>query len=795
MKIKGIYFLYRVLQAFGLPVLLLYFLLRGLRDRSYWRSLPQRFGFLATETGSSFSQTGPGSIWLHAVSVGEVLSCVEFVRKLRAELPETPLFVSSTTIAGRAIAAEKLRGLADGVFYAPVDYVFAVRRVLRILQPSVVVIAETEIWPNWFREVKRTGAGLALVNGRISDKAYPRYLPFRWLFRAVVPAADAILAQTPEIRERFLAIGAPPERVRATGNFKYDFAARAAAPDSPVASFLERVRPGKVWVAASTMPPAEEGDIDEDDAVISAFRELSASRPDLALILAPRKPERFDVVARKLQQAAIPYVRRSALPADARARVLLLDTIGELSGVLAFADVVFMGGTLARRGGHNILEPAFFARPVIVGPHMENFRAIAEEFRAAGASLEIGGAAELAGAVERLLDDCSGALEMGRKALACAEARRGATARAVEEVRELHAGHIPRYRPALPWFALRWPLARVWEWGARRTRRRDRRRQRQLDVPVISIGNITMGGTGKTPCVLRLAQVLRARGRKPGILTRGYGRGSHEKHLALAPGAAVHAEHSGDEPQIFVRSALAPVGIGADRFETGRLLASQFDIDVMLLDDGFQHLRLARDVDILLIDALDPFGGGDVFPLGRLREPLKGLERADAILITRTDLAATAAAIERAVRRWNSHAPIFRARVQPESWVEHRSGRSYSLSERPFERPAAFCGLGNPQSFLRTLENLGVAPAYWVPFEDHHRYRPHELRHLSHHSRASNADALVTTEKDAVNLCESADDLLAPLPLYWLKVTMAIEQESEFVDEIERRSRGLLKSR
>ena len=784
LKTKGIYFLYRVLQAFGLPVLLLYFLFRGIRSRGYWQSLPERFGFLP----HSFRQTCPGAIWLHAVSVGEVLACVELVRRLRAEFPHSGLFLSAATLAGRSTAAEKLSGLADGVFYAPVDCVFAVRRVLRTLQPSVVAIAETEIWPNLFREVKRTGAGLTIVNGRISDRAFPRYHRFRWIFRAVLPAADSILAQTGDIRDRFLELGAPPERTRTSGNFKYDFEAHPAAEDSPVMEYLRRTRPDKVWIAASTMPPSAAGDLDEDDTVIAAYRELAARHPNLLMILAPRKPERFDVVADKLKAAGVPYVRRTELPgAPSLPHVLLLDTIGELSGLFTVADVVFMGGTLAQRGGHNILEPAFFAKPVVVGPHMENFRDIADQFRAAGACVEIAKAAELSGAVEQLLVAPIRAREVGRNALACAEARRGATARAVEEVRELFQRHVPRYRPATPWFELRWVLARGWEAGARQKQARDLRSQRKLDLPVISVGNLSMGGTGKTPCVLRLVEVLKQRGHKPGILTRGYARGSPEKHLVLAPGATVRAEHSGDEPQIFVRSKLAPVGIGIDRVQTGRLLRNEFDIDVIVLDDGFQHLRLARNVDVVLVDALDPFGGGDVFPLGRLREPIGGLARADVILITRSDISDSAPAIERAVRQWNTQAPVFRAWIEPQAWVEHRTGREFGIAERPFGRVAGFCGLGNPQSFRRTLEGLGVDVADWVEFDDHHRYRPQELHRISQYSMARGATALVTTEKDAVNLCEGCDDLLAPLPLFWLKVSMAIERESEFVSELERR--------
>jgi tetraacyldisaccharide 4'-kinase len=296
-----------------------------------------------------------------------------------------------------------------------------------------------------------------------------------------------------------------------------------------------------------------------------------------------------------------------------------------------------------------------------------------------------------------------------------------------------------------------------------------------------------MGGTGKTPCVLRLVEALKERGHKPGILTRGYGRGSPDKHLVLAPGATVKAEHSGDEPQIFVRSRLAPVGIGIDRVQTGRLLRNAFDIDVMVLDDGLQHLRLGRDVDVVLIDALDPFGGGDVFPLGRLREQIAGLARADVILITRSDVSDNAPAVERAVRQWNPQAPVFRAWVEPQAWVENRTGREYAIGDRPFGRSAAFCGLGNPQSFRRTLERVGVDLVDWVEFEDHHRYRPQEVQHLSKGAMDEGAAALVTSEKDAVNLCEDCDDLFAPLPLFWLKIGFKIEREDEFVNELEQR--------
>jgi 3-deoxy-D-manno-octulosonic-acid transferase/tetraacyldisaccharide-1-P 4'-kinase len=821
LKIKGIYFLYRLCQAFALPLVLLYFLYRGLRGRAYWSSLPQRFGLLS----GSFSQTGPGAIWFHAVSVGEVLSSAVFLRRLRAEFPNSRLFASTSTIAGQAAARDKLKDLADGIFYAPVDYVFAVRRVLRRLEPSLVIVAETEIWPNLFREVKRTGAGLAVVNGRISDRAWPRYQRLNWFFRAVLPAADAVLAQTDEMGRRYLTLGARPGVVRTAGNFKYDFEARPAAPESPMMVWLARLGPKHVWIAASTVPPAA-GDADEDAAVLEAYRVAAARHPGLLLIWAPRKPEHFATAAGKLARAGIPFVRRSRLETQSLGSlpgVLLLDSIGELSGLLACAHVVFMGGTLAARGGHNILEPALFAKPVITGPHMENFQAVADDFRAAHAAVEIARPEQLGDAVSMLLADAETRARIGSRALACAEARRGASAATVAAMRGLYDTHLPRRRCAQPWHALGRPLERAWLAAGRV--RQAHAGECKIHVPVISVGNLSMGGTGKTPCVLHLAALLRDAGYVPAILTRGYARHALAGDLAVEPGAQVSVEESGDEPQIFIRSGLAAVGIGANRIRAAALLLERFPADVFLLDDGFQHVRLARDLDIVLVDALDPFGGGEVFPLGRLREPISSLSRADAIVITRSQFSDLAGSIETAVRRANPGAPVFHAGIEPVAWVDAASGRSERiestgvsacpalsaepcgagapgfgsvadsacqpartqpaarrpLAPPPFGVAGAFCGLGNPRAFRRTLERLGVAPAAWFEFDDHHRYRPRELRSMAHQAAAAGATALVTTEKDAVNLCAGFQEATAPLNVYWLQVRMTIDREAEFL--------------
>ena len=251
MKTKGIYLLYRFLQALALPVVVAYFLFRSLRNVAYFPSLWQRLGFLSR----SFNQTVPGAIWLHAVSVGEVLSVIELARRLRAEFPRAALFVSTTTLAGRATARSKLAGLATGVFYAPIDHVFAVRRVLRTLQPALVIIVETEIWPNLFREAKRAGCGLIILNGRISDRTERRYRQQRWFFREVMRWPDAVVVQSELMRDRYLAAGMRLARLMVGGNLKYDVVPQAAAPESPVRRFIESLRPAEIWVAASTMPP------------------------------------------------------------------------------------------------------------------------------------------------------------------------------------------------------------------------------------------------------------------------------------------------------------------------------------------------------------------------------------------------------------------------------------------------------------------------------------------------------------------------------------------------------------
>jgi tetraacyldisaccharide 4'-kinase len=750
----------------------LYFLYRGYRDRRYFRSFGERLGWLP----ATYKRTAPGSIWLHAVSVGEIISSLRLVNELRAANPHIPIYVSTTTVAGRSIAEEKLAATVDGLFYAPIDYTSAVRRVLRRIRPAVFIVLETEIWPNLYREVKRAGCGLLIMNGRISDRTLARYRRFRLVFRAALSFPDAIFAQSESDRTRYLEIGAPADRVSVGGNLKYDAAAvEGSAPPQAVVDLIARIQPGPIWIAASTMPGADADDPDESEVVLSGFLDLATRYPRSLLIIAPRKPERFDIVFDALRARGIHRVRRSQLDPATSLELpgaMVLDTIGELASVFALADVVFMGGTLARRGGHNILEPAAASRPIVIGPHMENFAAIAQEFRAAGALVEIKTPSELAPAIDNLFQDPQRRAELGQLAAQLAERKRGVTARAVREILAVQDRAIPAWNLHGFGKSLLAPLSLLWIWGGAL---KQRKASRALETPVISVGGIAMGGSGKTPFVLMLARRLNVLGFQPAILTRGYGRQSLARMIVVEGGGSASTAATGDEAQIFVRSGDAHVGICSDRWRAGCAIEEASHTNVFLLDDGFQHRRLQRDLDIVLIDAFDPFAGGAVFPRGRLREPLAALARADMFVITRAQPGRHYQAIRERLGELNPNAPIFLSTVEPRRWIHAVTGQE---SQQPSGPVVAFCGLGNPDAYWQTLNQLGIHPVFTWSFRDHHLYRPRELRRLAAQARSHGAAALVTSEKDAMNLPADFAELIAPTELYWLEVETRLHDET-----------------
>jgi 3-deoxy-D-manno-octulosonic-acid transferase len=767
LKRKLIFLLYRTLQALASPVILLYLLLRGLRNRRYFSTFAERCGALPP----SWQQTNSAAVWFHAVSVGEVLAAIPLIEDVRKRTSQAPIFVSTTTLAGRETAQKRLSGLSDGIFYAPFDFVWCIRRVLRRLRPSVLVVLETEIWPNLFREAVRLGCGLTIVNGRISDRAIPRYRKFAGIFSEILSLCDHILVQSDEMRKRFEAAGAPADIIRVAGNLKYDFTAATIDANSPALTFIDADRRRPLWIAAST---SSDDNLAEEEFVINAQRRL----PDWRLVIAPRKPERFAEVARLLERTGLRWARRSEPGSIGSADVLLLDSIGELSGLFVHASVVFMGGTLADRGGHNILEPAIFGKPVIVGPHMENFREIAEHFERQGALLQIKTGEELSEAVKAAASDP----DLGERARCAASAKRGAAANAAAAVMDLYESHYPVLRDPEPLQGFLRLLSFLWWAGSALDRSAKLKHVARLPVPVVSVGNITTGGTGKTPVVIELLREFRDAG--AGLLTRGYGRTIRDDVLLHDAEDRLPVSVTGDEAQLCRRVTGVPVGIGGDRWKTGMRLLEVADVRILFLDDGFQHLQLHRDFDLVLIDALRPFGDGELIPLGRLREPLNGLKRADAFLITRTDEAPNTAAIESVLRSHNSAAPVFHARTAPAKWLGadgSEFGPARFAHHLGTARTIAFCGLGNPRAFWHTLDRMGIEAVHRYTYDDHHQYTPPEIRRLARHARDVGATVLVTTSKDMINLDPEFRAILGSLQLYWLEIEIEIDRREELV--------------
>ena len=375
-RMAAVFILYSALMALGLLLTSPFWLVQMLRLGKYRAGLGERFGRVPAriETGDHRA-----AIWVHAVSVGEVLAIGGLVAALREALPDFRVVVSTTTHTGQKLARERF-GEAN-VFYFPLDFAFCIRPYVRALKPRLVVVAETEFWPNFLRVLRSSGAQVAVVNARISDRSFPRYRKWRGLLGRVLRFVDLFLAQSEEDARRLREIGASVDRVHVSGNLKFDVKPpQEQAAVAWLRNALAHSSASPVIVAGSTV----EG---EEEQVLAAFRAIQQRFPKACLILAPRHKERFDAMRELLQRSGIAWSARSEFmdDADLAGKVLLLDSLGELASIYALADVAFVGGSLVPRGGHNILEPAHWGVATVVGPHTENFRDIIGIFRRANA--------------------------------------------------------------------------------------------------------------------------------------------------------------------------------------------------------------------------------------------------------------------------------------------------------------------------------------------------------------------------------------------------------------------------
>lgn len=480
------YALYSLSLALFFIVLIPHFIYQALKHGKYTASFMERTGRLPATLASDERE----AIWVHAVSVGEFQAARPLIDHLRREMPEARFVVSTITLTGQRLARAHCPSLVDNVFYFPFDWRFAARRALMHVRPSLVVILETELWPNFFRECRMLGAVTVLANGRISERSFRRYKRVRQLIKRALRDVSLLVMQSEADAERARSLGALAISVRVCGNLKYDAAAggqglgtreegralgAAADARSPNLSSPNPQAPTPNPCSeldrqfALSMSPhlimAGSTAAGEERILLNALREVRThpALKDARLLIAPRHPERFDEVADLIAQSGLTFARRSrsatapkkgserksdgfsptAGATDPRAaEVVLLDSIGELEPAYVFASVVFVGGSLVPRGGHNVIEPAAYAKPIIVGPHTENFKTIVDDLVRAEAIVQLNTAGEasaaaLATELARLLSDREAAASLGARALELLISRRGAAQCTVAAIKEI----------------------------------------------------------------------------------------------------------------------------------------------------------------------------------------------------------------------------------------------------------------------------------------------------------------------------------------------------------------------
>jgi 3-deoxy-D-manno-octulosonic-acid transferase len=420
------YILYSALLSLVLLLTFPYWLAQMFRHGKYRQGLPQRMGRIPT----SLAEMKHPAIWVHAVSVGEVLAVSGLVNELRRRYPKWRVVISTTTDTGQKLAQSRFG--EEDVFYFPLDLATAIRPYLEAIRPSLIVIAETEFWPNFLRLARASGARIAVVNARISDRSFPGYQRLRFWLPRILENIDLFLAQSWEDQKRLVEIGAPKERVEVTGNLKFDIA--PPAPPAIVESLRDdfrRSEAGPILVCGSTV------DEEEERMLLQAFQNLLPTHPRAVMILAPRHPERFAEVEALLENLGIRFWKRSLWSGEPIAGgVLLLDTIGELAAIYALADIAFVGGSLVPKGGHNIIEPARHGVAIVVGNFTDNFRDVIWLFQTHKAVRQVG-PAELPLVFMELSVDDAARKTLGQNALETLRSQMGATEKTLAALEKL----------------------------------------------------------------------------------------------------------------------------------------------------------------------------------------------------------------------------------------------------------------------------------------------------------------------------------------------------------------------
>ena len=805
--------LYNIAAILLVIVIIPVFMVRAVREKGFVERIRQSLGFLPQHALDKVAKKN--CIWVHAASVGEIVAASPLIKEFRKEFPKSPILVSVVTNSGYEMANRIIKD-ADSIIYFPLDLPWLSGHILKKVHPRVFMPVETELWPNFLKMARKLHIPVMMVNGRISDKSVTRYRHLHSVLDDMIGTVTKFAMQSPIDAEYIIRLGADPALVTVTGNTKFDQTYTDVSEEEK-AQIIQEMGLGDndgIFLAGST----HKG---EEEPVLQAFGAVREKFPQAKLVIAPRDLLRTSEIIGLCERRGFKVTTRTTLQKQPGTDhdVVILDTIGELGKVYSIGDVIYVGGSLIPHGGHNILEPAAHGKAILVGFNMFNFKDTHVLFTKRNACITVNNADELTHEVLGLFCDDSRRHQMEQETLAIVrenkgasrksavmlhemldefeQQNRGARIKATEKVENfqtyfIHLVHNKETKGPL----LHLLMAVLYVFSVIYSQLVNLKlagykvgffKQKKLDCYVISLGNITVGGTGKTPTAQCLARDIRDMGYRVVILNRGYrakwrgdvGIVSDGKKLYMDAGEA------GDEAFMLAKHLPnVPVLIGAERAVTGRYAMEHFGAEVAILDDGYQHWQLQRDMDILLVDAVNVFGNGYILPRGTLREPVSHIERADVCLLTKVDQAAEGSReyIRSTVEQYNSSALIMESIHQPRcfielnDWYDNIAGEGIDVSRMKGKKVMAVSAIGNPASFEQTLSDIGAEIIESLRFPDHHDYTIEEMKDVLDQAVAQGAEAIVITEKDAVKIPTAIVEAKWPIPVFVVSVEVTFQK-------------------
>ncbi len=820
------YFLYNIIILIALVFFVIpYYTYRLITEDGFKRRFRQSFGHVEEEEIAKVAQKD--CIWIHGASVGEIVATSPLVKQIRKEMPERPILVSAFTVGGYNMAKQIIPE-ADAIIYFPLDLPFVAESMVKRIHPGIFMPVETELWPNFLRAIRERHIPVMMVNGRISEKSVKSYRYLYGIWEDMLNTVTRFCMQSSIDADYIAHLGAEADKIFVTGNTKFDQTyAEVTAED--LQKYKTELSLGDAYpivVAGSTHPT-------EEKAVLEAFKAVREKYPEARLIIAPRKTARADEIAKIAADFGYEAGYRSKMLEHENLRkdypVILLDTIGELGRIYAVGDVVYVGGSLSKHGGHNVLEPAAHAKPILVGPNMQNFKDSYALLSKVGACKMVNNVSELTKEMLDIIGNDERRQKMGAASLQVIKENRGADVRSIKYLKDLleltsvpakeyksypvntrnltdegggrlrHGDAIIQYvlqiahgpeTPFMGWVLLAFlrSMSYLYEFGVcfkLSLYKSGIKKPERLPCCVISIGNITVGGTGKTPTAQKMAGIIKDLGYRVVILNRGY-RSHWGKDIGVvSDGEKIYmtAYEAGDEAYLMAKTLPGiPVIIGKNRAITGKYAVEKMQAEVIIMDDGYQHWQLERDLDIVLVDTLNMFGNGCVLPRGTLREPLENLDRGDLFLFTKTDQSSALSRIQlrKTIAKYNSRAPIIESIHHPKNFVEIADwykgiAQSYKdLSELQGKDVMVFSAIGNPSSFEQTLSSIGLNILEAVRYPDHHDYGMLEMQYIGDLAKKKNAVAMITTAKDAVKIPTEYIYSDRKIPLYILNMEIQV---------------------